>query len=422
MAAVLTDPAARRDAGTISLVGFAHGTSHFFQLVIPSLFPWLMPGFSLSFTEVGALMTVFFLISGIGQALAGFAVDRYGAHRVLLFGVGTLALSGMALGLAQNYPMLMLAAAVAGLGNCVFHPADFTLLNRRVAKPRLGLAFSVHGLSGNLGWAAAPVTMAMVAANAGWRAAAFVAGGVGAAVLLALLWQNQVLHLPKPGAVDAAADKTARPGSAVRFLAIPAVWLCFGFFFLTTMAFGVLQNFAPATLQNLYGLSLAAATSSLSAYLVASACGMLLGGFLAGREGPRDRVIVMALTLAAVMAIILASGVLPGWSVAGLMAAMGFGVGMAGPSRDLLVREAATGTLGPAAFGRVYGFVYSGLDAGFACAPLIFGPLMDLGQFQLVIAGMAVLQITAIATALTVGSHTRPAPAALSGQKRARVP
>ena len=187
MAAVLTDPVARSDYRTIAVVGAAHGTSHFFHLMLPPLFPWLMAEFSLSFTAAGALMTVFFVVSGIGQALAGFVVDRYGARRVLFSGIALLAASGVILALAQDYAALVAAAAVAGLGNSVFHPADFAVLNRRVSQPRLGHAFSVHGLSGNLGWALAPVLLAGIAALAGWRNAALFAAGVVASAVVGYL-------------------------------------------------------------------------------------------------------------------------------------------------------------------------------------------------------------------------------------------
>jgi MFS family permease len=135
----------RADATIISMVGFAHGTSHFFHFMMPPLFPYLMREFGLSFTQVGALMTTFFVVSGIGQALAGFVVDRVGALRVLCGGMALLTVSGLLLSVAQNYPMLMMAAAVAGLGNCVFHPADFTLLNRRVSVRGSDMLFRCMG-------------------------------------------------------------------------------------------------------------------------------------------------------------------------------------------------------------------------------------------------------------------------------------
>jgi MFS transporter, FSR family, fosmidomycin resistance protein len=406
MLAFLQDPAARRDARVIGVVAFAHGTSHFFHLLLPPLFPWLMHDFGLNFTQVGALMSIFFVISGTGQALAGFAVDRFGPRRVLLFGVGSLALSGFTLALAGNYAMLALAAGLAGLGNSVFHPVDFTILNRRVSHQRLGYAFSAHGLSGNLGWAAAPVFMAGIAALANWHWAGFAAGLLATSVLAVLIWQRELLDVHDI-ATHAAHVRPVRAGGTFAFLGSSAVWLCFTFFFITTLSLGVLQTFSPTLLNKLYGLSLAAATSCLTAYLLGGAVGIVAGGVLAARGKSQDRVITGALTVSAVCALIIALGVLPGWTVIGLMAVLGMGVGVAGPSRDLLVRQAATAGFGRDAFGRVYGFVYSGLDVGFAIAPLVFGPLMDHGHYAAVLGGVALLQGLAIISALSVGVRAR---------------
>ena len=400
---------ARNDVEVIGLVGLAHGTSHFFHLMLPPLFPWLMKDFSLSYTEAGLLMTVFFVISGVGQALAGFIVDRTGARPVLFAGIALLATSGIVLGLATTYPMLMVAAGVAGLGNSIFHPADFTLLNRRVAQPRLGHAFSVHGLSGNIGWATAPVFMAGIAATAGWHVAGFAAAGVGATVLAVLWLRRAVLDDAAAELVAAPASESAKaaPAHQLAFLASPAVWLCFAFFFLTTSAFGILQNYAPAILGNVYGVSLVLATAGLTSYLAGSAVGTITGGFLAARSEHNERVIALALGLAAVMALLLASGWVSSALLLPMMAVMGFGVGTAGPNRDLLVRRAATSQFGRASFGRVYGFVYSGLDTGLALAPLIFGPLLDAGRFTAALTAVAVLQAASLLTAMRVGVSAR---------------
>lgn len=411
----LASPAAspaplRNDAEVIGLVGLAHGTSHFFHLMLPPLFPWLMRDFSLSYTEAGLLMTVFFVVSGIGQALAGFVVDRIGARPVLFFGIGTLSLSGILVGVSSSYAMLFIAAAVAGLGNSIFHPADFTLLNKRVSQSRLGHAFSVHGLSGSLGWAAAPVFMASIAGVAGWQAAGFAAAAVGATVLAALWLRRSVLGEAAAEAVvsHGRSESVHAPGQFA-FLSSGAVWLCFGFFFLTTSAFGILQNYAPAILGNVYGVSLALATGGLTAYLLGSAVGTITGGFVASRNERNDRVIAIALAFAAVMALLLASGAMPTVTLLPLLIAMGFGVGMAGPNRDLLVRRAATSKFGKTSFGRVYGFVYSGLDVGLAASPLLFGPLLDAGRFSAALLAIAVLQVASLLTALRVGSTARAA-------------
>jgi MFS family permease len=393
----------RHDATVISLVGFAHGTSHFFHFMIPPLFPWLMAEFGLSFTQVGLAMTVFFVVSGVGQALAGFAVDRFGALRVLTGGIVLLSASGLVLASAQSFGMLLGAAMVAGLGNSVFHPADFTLLNRRVSTPRLGHAFSVHGLSGNLGWAASPVLMVAVAGTWGWRASGIAASIVGVCALAFLLANRRMLADAPLAVVE---GKQAK-GGTFGFLGVPVVWMCFVFFFFTVMAFGILQNFAVPIFERDYGVSLALATSGLTAYLLGAAAGTGTGGFFASQGNTQERNVAIALSVAALCAVALATGSAPTWGIIVLMGIMGFGAGFSGPSRDMLVRRAATSTFGQAAFGRIYGFVYSGIDVGLACAPLAFGPLMDAGRYSHVLWGVAALQTLAIATALTVGSKSK---------------
>lgn len=393
-------PAARREIEAITLVGFAHGVSHFFHLVIPPVFPWLMPEFNLSFTQAGAMMAVFFTVSGVGQVLAGFAVDRFGARRVLLGGIALLGVSAVILGLAPSYSVLLLAAAVAGVGNCVFHPADFTLLNRNVTGRRLGHAFSVHGLSGNLGWALAPVFMTGIAIATDWRTAAFAASGVAVAAFLPLWLRREAITEGHGRPAPATSEPKT---STFAFLGSVPVWMCFAFLFLITASGSALQNFGPSALHEVYGMSLAAGASALTALMLGGAAGTAAGGFLAKYEHLERQVAAM-LAGAALCAVILASDIIPAWSVPALMALMGFCTGLAGPSRDMLIRRAATAQFGQLSFGRVYGFVYSGLDVGFALAPVVlFGPLMDSGQFARVLLGVALLQGLAIFTALSVG-------------------
>ena len=393
----------RADATVIALVGAAHATSHLFHLLLPPLFPLLMPAFGFGYTEAGFLMTVFFAISGVGQAFAGVIVDRYGARRTLMAGIGLLAASGLALSAALNYPMLMLAVALAGAGNSVFHPADFSLLNKKVSAARLGYAFSVHGLSGNLGWAIGAAISGMALAWAGGRGAGLAAATVAVCSMAALQMARPLLddNVAKVGAGGTAAK------SMFGFLGIPAIWLAFMFFLLITAAFGGLQSFSVPVLGGLYGLTPAAAVAALTAYLLGSAGGMVIGGFVAVRVHAHDRTVGAALIGAAIFASTLASGLPAAWSVMPLMVGIGIGVGLAGPSRDLLVRRVATDSLAGGnaspAFGRVYGFVYSGLDVGLALGPLAFGALLDAGGRDGVLPGVALLQVLAVFTVLAMG-------------------
>ncbi|NHZ38198.1 MFS transporter [Massilia rubra] len=395
----MNTPTLRDDARVIGLVSLAHGVSHFYHLILAALFPWLKPAFDLSYAQLGLLMTLFFVVSGIGQALSGFVVDKVGARRVLFCGLALLGTAALVLAGAHSYVMLAAGSMLAGLGNAVFHPADYTLLNQRVSRARIAHAFSLHGISGNLGWAAAPAFLAGIAALAGWRIALLSAAAIPFATLALLFFQRAHLRAD-PAPLQAAG--TAQD-SSFAFMKLPAVWMSFGFFFLTAIALGGIQSFSSASLVALYGISLASATTAYTAYMLASAAGMVLGGFLATRAKRHDRTIALAFVCAALMALLVGAAVAPGWMAVVLMGGIGLAAGVAGPSRDLLIRAAAPKN----ATGRVFGIVYSGLDSGLALGPLLFGAMMDRGHPAWVFGCIALFQVLAIGTALTVGGSSR---------------
>lgn len=394
----------RQDAKTIGLIGLAHGTSHFFHMLLPPLFPLFIRDFGFSYSELGLLVSTFFVISAVGQALAGFLVDRVGARPVLFVALSCFVLAAAATATANSYVGLMLAAALAGLGNSPFHPVDFTILNKRVSQPRLGHAFSVHGITGNLGWAAAPVFLAgLTAVTGSWRVAA--AGmGVWALLVMAVLWFNREAIDDKAGswAHETAAAKAG--GAAVlehpmAFLRLPSVWLCFSFFFWSTCALSAMQSFASPALQSMYGLPLSLTAFVVTGYMLCGAAGMVAGGFLAAKATRLERIIGACLLGAAVLLVIVGTGVLPGLLAAAVAALAGFGAGLAGPSRDMLIKQAAP----PGATGRVYGTVYSGLDLGFAMAAPAFGSLLDHGSASGVFYGAALTLALGVASASLVG-------------------
>lgn len=397
----------RDDALTIGLVGLAHGTSHFFHLLLPTLFPMFIRDFGYSYAELGLLVSTFFVVSGVGQALSGFVVDRLGARPMLFASLGCFALAAFAVAMAGSYTGLMVAAVLAGVGNCSFHPVDFTILNRRISAPRLGHAFSVHGLSGNLGWAAAPVFLTGLTALTGsWRVAAACAGLV-ALVVMAVLWlQREAVDdrlviggLPEHSAASATTAQGQVEEHPLAFLRLPSVWLCFSFFFWSTCALSAIQGFAGPALQHLNGLPLSTTSLVVTGYMLFGVVGMVLGGFLAARSERLETLIGACLLLAALMLALVGSGLVGGLASAVLTAAAGFGTGLAGPSRDMLIKRAAP----PGATGRVYGMVYSGLDLGFALAAPVFGLLLDRGLASGVFYGSAITLVMAVVSASAVG-------------------
>jgi FSR family fosmidomycin resistance protein-like MFS transporter len=385
----------RRDARVVAVVGLAHFTSHFFQLIVVPLFPWLRNEFGVSYAELGFVTTVLFVVSGTSQALAGFVVDRFGAGITLVTGLGCLSLAAFGFGLSHTYLQLLACATLAGLGNGVFHPVDFSVLNSRVSVGRLGPAYSVHGLTGNLGWALAPVFLVGIAMPYGWRAA--VAGaGVLPLFAIALVISNRAFLVP-----DAAARGThGIDGPALGFLRHGAIWWCFGFFFIVAAAAAGVQNFAPSILGAQYHLSVPHAALSITLFMLASAAGMLSGGWLVMRTQRLERNITIAFTLSVLGAMAIGLELVPAPVALAAIGVMGFGSGLSGPSRDMLIRSATP----PGATGRVYGVVYSGLDLGIALAPLAFGKMLDHGYFAQVFLGVAACLLAAMLAAWRVAA------------------
>jgi MFS family permease len=403
-----TSPSAglRNDAQLIGLVGLAHAISHFSQLILAPLFPWLKDAFNVSYTELGAVLTVFFVVSCIVQAASGFIVDKLGPRPVLFVGLGALGLAAFGYASAQSYWMLLASAVVGGIGNGVFHPVDYTLFNRKVAPTRLGHAYSVHGITGSLGWALAPAFVVPIAIAYSWRVAMASAGALAFVVLLVLWVYRGVLSLDVAAVHKATGQGEPAPvGGEFDFLRIPAVWMCFGFFFFYAAVISVVQTFAPAAAGHLHAVPVALVAVCLTVYMVASATGMVVGGFLASDPSRCERIVGAGFGVAAALALVLAFAQFPPVMVPVLFGAMGFVSGVAGPSRDLLVKRSTP----PNATGRVYGVVYAGLDIGQAMAPLVFGRLMDHGQYTSVIVGLALVQGVLIASAFNVTRVRRTA-------------
>ena len=402
----------RKDARTIGLIGLAHGSSHFFHLLLPPLFPWLIKEFGYSYAELSILVSVFFIISGTGQALAGFAVDRFGARPILFAALGSFVVAGLLASTAQGYGMLMAAACFAGLGNAPFHPVDFTILNKRVSQKRIGHAFSVHGLSGNIGWGLAPVFMAGITTlTSSWRMACLCGAVWAASVLIVMVLNRDFLDdsVAVPGS-PASASQQAMGAQQVQehpmaFLKLPSVWLCFSFFFWSTCALSAIQSFASPAMQAMYGLPLSVTALIVTGYMLCGAAGMVIGGFLVGRVERLEKTISICMLASAALLLVVATGWLPGMAAVVVASVAGFGTGIAGPSRDMLIKRAAP----PGATGRVYGTVYSGLDLGFCLAAPVFGYMLDHQMNQSVFLGSAVALALSVVSAVIVGDGVRKA-------------
>ena len=398
------------DVRVIGLISLAHGSSHFFHLVLPPMFPWLKDAFALSYAELGLLMSIFFVVSCVVQASSGFLVDRIGARPVLFAGVGLLALAALTYSQSNGYLMLIMGAVIAGCGNGIFHPVDYTLINHKISPPNLPYAYSMHGVTGYLGWAAAPAFMVGIAQLSDWRIA-FLSAALLEAIILMILWvnKNQLLDNVKERhesshASAQAANPGGAPESAFAFLKLPAVWFCWMFFFFSMASTSSLQSFAPSALFSIYELPLTTGSYYITLLALGSAGGVLFGGYLAAKLQAPERIVSTCLSVTVVMCLLLATGFISLELIPIIFFALGFGYGVVAPSRDLLVKKATPQGVA----GRVYGIVYSGIDLGAAVGPFIFGLFMDAGLPKALFIGIVVFQLMIIPTVFKVSSDIAP--------------
>ena len=391
-------PPLATDARTISLVALAHAMSHFLQLFIAPLFPLIKDELGVSYTALGLVTGLYYGVSGICQTLSGFAVDRFGARRVMLFGI-TLCVAGTLLvGFARSYEALVFAAIIGGVGNSVFHPSDFAIMNARVSPARLGFAYSWHSMAGSLGYAVAPLVSVGLAGLLGWHGAVFVASLAGVAVLLLVAFNRDAMEVaPTRGGA-----REGRVADDIRVLASAPVLMCFGYFLLVAFVFIAMQAFSVTTMVSVYGISAGLASAALTAYMGGSAAGIFAGGFVAVRGWRPDRVAASGMAASAVLMLMIGLSMFPGILLPLVLAIAGFANGITQPSRDLLVRQ----TTPKGSTGAVYGFVYSGLDLGSVVAPVYFGWLLDGGGPQWVFLSSAAVLVVTILTVMQLPARS----------------
>ena len=351
---------------TLALIGAGHFLSHFYALTLPPLFLFFREEFSVSYALLGALVTGYAMVGGVLQAPVGLAVDRWGAKPVLLAGLALNAAAIAAIGLVSSYWALALLAVAAGIGNSVFHPADYAVLAARIRERRLPRAYSLHTFLGFFGTAVAPLTMATLAALMGWRNAVMLAGAAGIATVLAMAVSGGAVASP-PRTGDAAAD-----AAPTRWLSLP-ILLFFGFFAAYGMASGGIMSFTVIGLGKLYGLDPASAGAVLTTALLALAFGILAGGELPDRERLQVYVTGAALIGGGALTALAGFADIGVVGLAVLLGVAGFTMGVVLPARDLILRRITP----PGSTGRVIGFVFVGLSIGGGLAPLLFGWTMD---------------------------------------------
>jgi len=382
--------AARRtdDVRLIAGVSAAHFVSHFYMLVLPPLFAFVRADYAVTYTEIGLALTVFSVVSAVAQTPAGFLIDRINARFALMAGL-VFGAAGFAIAAAvDSYWVLIAAFGLVGLGNTVYHPSDYALLSRHVAPARMSQAYSVHTFAGMLGSATAPGAVLLMHSLYGWRGAFVGAAALGVLAAFMLLFTPGGEHAPA----------TIKPAAATsgptdwRLLLTAPILVNFVFFLIYAFASTGLQNFSVVALDQLYGTSPVTANTALSGFLLMSALGVLIGGWIAGRMTHHRFIAALGLSVTALTALLIGSFDLGALLLVLVMALAGLCGGMVMPSRDLIVREVTP----PGSFGKVFAFVTTGYHVAGILAPLAFGALLDRGEPRAIFMTITVFTLLSI--------------------------
>ena len=376
---------------TLGAISFAHWVSHFHIFALPMLFPFLKQQLNVGYVELGFALTIFAVSSGLTQAPIGYLADHLGARKILLLGLCLGGAALIALGLHLSYSWLVVSAALLGLANSVYHPANYAILSEHMNEARMGRAFSIHTFAGFLGGAMAPPVIAGLVATTGGHGALIAAGAVGPLVAILVF----IVGVPDASARDRKASDTAAPKQNV---ITPALVVLTVFFLLLSLSNAGIANFGVVALMSGYGATFSAANLALTAYLGASAAGVLAGGFLADYTERHGQVAAACFAINAAILLLVAAVELPQLALTAAMGLAGFLSGVIAPSRDMMVRNAA-----PAgAAGRAFGIVSTGFNIGGIISPLLFGWIMDRNLphwvFGVSVAFMVLTVLLALAT------------------------
>jgi FSR family fosmidomycin resistance protein-like MFS transporter len=386
------------DAKVISLISVVHFVSHLHAMLLPPIFVLVKASFGVGYTEVALALTGYNIVSALLQTPAGFLVDRIGPRIMLTGGLLIAATATAVIALVPGYWTFIAAYALLGVANTVYHPADYSILSSAIDGKRIGKAFSVHTFSGYMGFGAAPAFMIACTALWGWHGAYLAAALLALGAALLLMSAGHIL--PKaPRRPAPAAKKAETQDNKVGWdllLSMPILRNLF-FFLCLGMANGGIQTYSVVSQQVMFGTPAAISNIALSGFLLMSAVGVLLGGVIADRTVHHERVAAIGFACTAVMSVVMGWVALPGFALILVMSAGGVLNGMIQPSRDMMVRAVTP----PGSFGKVFGFVTTGLNLGGMVAPLAYGWMMDHGQPQMIYAVVTLFILLALVTAIT---------------------
>ena len=376
----------KQEMRVVGVVSGGHFMSHCYSMMLPPLFPILHAELGVSYTALGLLLSLKALSFGTMQLPAGILVDRFGARVMLVFGFALILSCYSVIAMVDTFWIIGAMFVIAGVGDAVIHPADYAIMNGSVSESRMGRSFSAHIFGGSLGMAVAPVTVLFLIGGFGWSwrqvIMAFVAAGL--VVIAGLLTQWPYISEDGRRPRKRKGSKSSEDGAdamqttwqaVVEILTSAPMLFLLLFFSFSSLGTGAFKNFAVAGLVSLHGTSLEAAGGALTGFLMATALGALVGGFVADRFGRHATAAAVALTVSAGIAVLVGMVDLHVTVLAFVFTLAGLLQGIIRPARDMMIRAASP----RGSIGKAFGFVMSGQAVGGTIAPVMFGAILDFG-------------------------------------------
>ena len=405
----------KQDMKVVGVLSGGHFMSHYYTMMLPPLFPLLHNDLGVSYTLLGLLLSLKSLASGATQLPAGILVDRFGARKVLVFGFTMIMASYLFVSMSTSFWMLAILFMLAGTGNAVFHPADYSIMSGLVDSSRMGRSFSVHTFAGHLGTAVAPVVSVFLVLTLGWswRGAVLASVVVGLKMVLGIVSQwNHIQEGPfkirnkKKENVAAQGQEEQTTWESIRQILVskPMLFL-FLFFSMQSLGTGGFKNFAVAGLIELHGTSYKAAAGALTGFLFASAFGVLVGGVLADYDKRHALTASVALFITAIISLLVGAVDLHYALLVFFFTLAGLVQGVIRPARDMMIRAASP----KGSVGKAFGFVFSGQAIGGGIAPVAFGAMLDFGAPEWVFYASALFLVLCIFAVAGSARETRKA-------------
>lgn len=361
--------------GIMPQVATTHFVSHLHIMTLPALLPILPSFLGVGYIELGIALSIFNIVSAVSQAPMGYVTDHYGAKRILVSGLALGSMSFLAMAIAPSYACLLITMILAGVANAVYHPANYALLSQGINPIRMGKAFSIHTFAGFLGAAIAPALLLGVVTLSGPRAAFVTTSVMGLAALAFLL-------ITRTGFVYVTTSKLPEaplcniPNRRAKQPLTHTIGVLILLFLLLSLSSGGIEKFSVTALLQGQTLTLTWANAALTAFLFASAFGVLFGGVLADQTIHHGSVAAVALACASMLVGIVTLDILDELALVVALGVAGFLTGLIAPSRDMLVLAAAP----KGKEGQTFGIVSMGFSLGGIIGPILYGSLLDRDQ------------------------------------------